>query len=168
LVQHDAMKLYLLRHATAAEAAASDAERPLTKEGLAEARCAGAALRALGVRLDRVLTSPLRRARETADLAAQAAGFAGEVVELAELENDAATADLLRALKPHREADALLLVGHMPSLAEHLAGLIAAGQPDGLALGKGAIACVELESLRAGAGRLRWFMRQAQLAKLAC
>jgi phosphohistidine phosphatase len=69
------MKLYLLRHATAADMAPSDAKRELTHEGREEARIAGEALAKLGVRPSHVLSSPLTRARQTAEIAAKALSF---------------------------------------------------------------------------------------------
>lgn len=161
------MKLYLLRHATAVDIAPSDAARELTKEGKEEAHIAGAALAKLGARPDHILTSPLLRARQTAEHAGKALKFGGEVEVLAELENGHATAQLLRALKQFGAAKELLLVGHMPDLAGHLATLIGATDAGNLALGKGNVACVELDALRAGAGQLRWLMRQKQLAEVA-
>lgn len=161
------MKLYLLRHATAHDIAASDAARELTKAGRDEARIAGAALKKLGATLDRVLTSPLVRARQTAELAAAAAGFAGQIEVVAELENGHTTAEWLRAIRTGGADPRVLVVGHMPDLAGHLAVLLGARDAEHFALGKGSLACVELEAWRAGAGQLRWLMRQKQLAEIA-
>ena len=162
------MKLYLLRHATASDIAPSDAERPLTAAGKGEAHIAGLALAVLGVKLDAILSSPLVRAWQTARGVAEALKFTGDIVSCDELQNDADTLDLLRAIKHSAGVDAaeVLLVGHMPSLAQHIAALIDAGNPNGLSLGKGAIACVSLSALRPGTGDLRWFMRQKQFEKL--
>src|SRR5471032_1567767 len=63
------MKLYLLRHATAVDIASSDAQRELTREGREEARIASAALTELSVKLSHILTSPLMRAHQTAEIA---------------------------------------------------------------------------------------------------
>jgi phosphohistidine phosphatase len=161
------MKLYLVRHATASDVAASDAERELTREGRDEARVAGKALAKLGVKPARILSSPLVRARQTAEIAAKALEFSGEVESLDELANSTSTASLLKALKSHASDGEILLVGHMPSLAEHLAALVGAGSPQGFPLGKAGVACIELEQLRAGTGQLRWLMRQRQLREIA-
>lgn len=161
------MKLYLLRHATASEVAPSDAERPLTKEGKEEARIAGAALGRLEVLPDHIFSSPLLRAEQTARIVADELGLAGEAGTLAELTNGANTTALLRALHSCRDAGTLLLVGHMPSLAEHLAALIGAGHNASLTFGKGSIACIELPELRHGKGELRWLLRQKQLRLIA-
>jgi phosphohistidine phosphatase len=161
------MKLYFLRHASAADYAASDAERPLTKEGEQEASLAGTALHALGVKPVCVFTSPLLRAQQTARIAAQAISFSGNVEVMEELLNGATTKDLLWALKAHSANSDVLLVGHMPSLAEHIAELIGAGATAGLGLGKGAVACVKLQELSVGSGALRWLMEQKQLQAVA-
>lgn len=161
------MKLYFLRHATASDIAPSDAERELTNEGKEESHIAGAALAALGANPAQVFTSPLIRARETAKIASKELRFTGEIVVLDELKPGKTTSSLLRELKSYEEAGDLLLTGHMPSLAEHVGILIGAERTESLALGKGGIACVEIEELRAGRGQLRWLMRQAQLRQIA-
>jgi phosphohistidine phosphatase len=161
------MRLYLLRHATADDIASSDAERELTRAGTEEARFAGSALKEIGVKPKHIFSSPLVRARQTAEIVAKALGFAGKIEILDELENSTTTGSLLKALKSFGSANEILLVGHIPSLSEHLAALIGARSAEGLPLGKGSVACVELEQLRAGAGQLRWLMRQKQLRELA-
>src|SRR5258708_14959043 len=133
------MKLYLLRHATAVDVAPSDAERDLTREGREEARIAGAALAELGVRLSHILSSPLLRARQTAEIAAKALKFPGNVEFLEELANNATTTALLKALKPFAPAGEILLVGHMPTLSEHLAALIGAESAQSFPLGKASV-----------------------------
>jgi len=161
------MKLYFLRHATATDIAPSDAERALTGEGREEARIAGAALGALDAQPARMFTSPLVRAQQTARITAKELRFDREIIELDELKPGKTTAALFRALKPHQYEGDLLLVGHMPGLAEDVAALIGADRTESLALGKGGIACVETEQIKTGAGQLRWLMRQAQLRQIA-
>jgi len=70
-------------------------------------------------------------------------------------------------LKPLSSPNDILLVGHMPSLSEHLAALIGAESAQAFPLGKASIACIELEQWRAGTGQLRWLMRQKQLQEIA-
>lgn len=157
------MELYLLRHATAADVAPSDDERELTQEGREEARVAGAALAKLGVQPSHILSSPFVRARQTAEIAAKALKFPKDIELIDELKNSISTAVLLKALKSCVSDGQVLLVGHMPSLSEHLAAFIGSESVQSLSMGKGSVACVEIEPLRAGAGRLRWLMRQKQL-----
>jgi phosphohistidine phosphatase len=158
------MKLYFLRHASATDIAASDAARELTNEGREEARVAGKALAKMGVKPACIFSSPLVRARQTGQIVAKE--LEAEVVSLDELLNDTATSQLLKALKSVADAKEILLVGHMPSLAGHVAHLIGAGRCEGLGFGKGSVALVELDDMRAGGGELRWLMRQKQLREL--
>jgi phosphohistidine phosphatase, SixA len=76
------MDLYLLRHAIAEERSndGSDSARMLTPEGAEKMRIGARGLRRLGVQLDRLLTSPLTRARETADIVGAALDIAPETV----------------------------------------------------------------------------------------
>ena len=161
------MRLYLLRHASASDSAPSDAERKLTKEGEEEARIAGAALAELGVKPTHIFSSPLVRARQTAQIAAKALKFAGDVDVLDELQNDSSTVQLLKALKSFDVAGDFLLVGHAPSVSQHLTVLMGTDNAKGFPFGKGSLACLELEQLQVGAGQLRWFMRQKQLRAIA-
>lgn len=161
------MKLYFVRHASASDIAPSDAERELTKEGREEARIAGDALAKFGAKPDQILTSPLLRARQTAVIIAGQLKFPNEVAAFDELQNGCSTAGLLRTAKTFTDAREILLVGHMPSLAEHLAALIGSKNPENLGMGKASIACIELTELRPGRGELRWFLRQKQLRLLA-
>jgi len=161
------MKLYFLRHASASDIAPNDAERKLTMEGEKEARVAGAALAELGVKPAQVLSSPLMRARQTAEIAARELKHTDDIEVFDELLNDTSTPALLKALKSYGDANELLLVGHMPSLSEHIAACIGVKSAEAVPLGKAGMACIELEQLRAGAGSLRWLMRQEQLAKIS-
>ncbi|MDD4931984.1 MAG: phosphohistidine phosphatase SixA [Methylacidiphilaceae bacterium] len=161
------MILYLLRHATASREAATDAERKLTKEGRREAQAAGKALRRLGARPAWIWSSPLVRACQTAEIAAEALGDSAEVQIKEELENGKSTQEILALLKPLPADSEVVLVGHMPSLSEHLAALVGANQPGNLPLDKGGVACLRLDDLRPGKGELRFRLRNEQLERIA-
>jgi phosphohistidine phosphatase len=152
------MKLYFVRHTTAADVAPSDAQRPLTRQGEEEARIVGAALAGLSVRPGRIFSSPLLRARQTAAIIGKELKFASTTEAIEELNNGESTPSLLRALPVVSE---IVLVGHMPSLAEHIAEMIGTPPSTGLALGKGSVACVEL---RGASGNLQWLKHLQQLA----
>src|ERR1700745_3310838 len=107
------MELYLVRHAIAEESSSTgrDADRALTREGEAKMRRVAQGLRAIEVRLDLILTSPYRRAAETAEVLAAPLGG----VERRALGELAAAGDigaLLAALRPYRQVEAVALVGH--------------------------------------------------------
>jgi phosphohistidine phosphatase len=137
--------LWLLRHATAEDRAASgrDADRDLTEEGRRQARSAAEALGRLGPDVDRVWTSPFRRARETAAAAASALGLTETLRETASLEPSADPEDVLEELRGLGGRGALL-VGHAPHL--------------GLLVGRllGGRNATEVPLSKAGIAWLRW------------
>lgn len=160
------MILYLLRHAIAEDVAASgrDADRALTTDGKVRMRRAADGLRALEVRLDLVLTSPYRRAVETAEIVARTLG-AAETQVLSELAAGSDIPVLLGALRPYRHLQALGLVGHQPDLG-CLASLVMTGSPHAcpLSLKKGGVACLEIATSRGPLrGELLWLATPKQL-----
>src|ERR1044071_3826245 len=122
------MKLYFVRHTTPTDGAVSDAQHPLTSQGEEEARLVGTALAGMGVRPARILSSPLLRARQTAAILGEQLEFGGATQTLDELLNGASTSSLVRALK--LTSDEIILVGHMPSLADHIAELVGGNSAD--------------------------------------
>jgi phosphohistidine phosphatase len=162
------VSLYLVRHAIAAErgeAWPDDRQRPLTADGIDRFRRAVAGLRRLGVRVDIVLTSPLVRARQTADLLATGLGGRSRVCDLEAL---------APGYRPRHVADAVLaleaeprmaLVGHEPGLGELAAFLIGARQP--LAFKKGGVCRIDLPARSGRAGQLAWFATPRMLRGLA-
>ena len=113
------MKLYLIRHAPAEEpsqtAPAVDDERALTEKGKARMVRTAAALKRLSVRPELILTSPLRRALETAALVAEGLGNI-RVETLAELAPGTEASALSAAIRAHQALNELALVGHQPDL----------------------------------------------------
>jgi phosphohistidine phosphatase len=144
------MRLFLLRHGTAEERNPDGSDRPdrrLVDKGAEQARLAGLLLRHLG-RLDRVLSSPYARARETAQVALEAFGAAPELQLCDALEPsatvDAALSAVVESAAPNQR---VLVVGHEPLLTEIAAELIgdAAASID---LRKGGLIELDLLSLR--------------------
>ena len=126
-------ELYLIRHAIAEERGEKwpdDNKRPLTEEGIARMRKAARGLARVGVTLDAVLTSPLVRARQTAEIVAAASDSKPPLVNVESLTPDGGYAAIVADLEKHaRKAVRIALVGHEPLMGE-LAGRIA---PDRIA-----------------------------------
>ncbi len=140
------MDLYLVRHAIAEDRAdTGDDDRALTEAGKAKMIRATQGLRKLKVRPDLILSSPLRRARETAEILAQ--GLNGPKVEvLPELSPAADLKTVAPALRPHVRLKTVMLVGHQPCLSE-LASILLTGSEKRLYMDfkKGGVACIEAE-----------------------
>ena len=154
-----AAQLWLLRHGEAVEhdATAHDADRPLTERGEEQARAAGRALAALELPVHVALTSPKRRAADTARLACAALGI--EPVEHEPLRSGF-SADDARELLLSGDDQRILVVGHNPDLAQVVADLTGAR----IELKKGGVVALELGG---GAGTLLVLLRPRELEALA-
>ena len=118
-------ELYLVRHGIAAERAeGGDQARPLTADGVSRLRAEAAGLAALEVDWDLILTSPLVRARQTAEVLAEVMKNATTVVTSA-LAPLATPEDTLSEIGRHAEHTRLALVGHEPNMGEVAARLLA-------------------------------------------
>ncbi len=152
------MRLLIVRHAIAAEAALGtpDADRALTPAGVKKFQAAARGLAAILDAPDVLLTSPLLRARQTAEIAGAAWGkvtprgtpalAGGSFEEVAEV------LDGLRARK------LVALVGHEPSLSALLARLLGTSQDARLVFKKGGAALVDVPDGLAAGGRLVWYL----------
>ena len=161
--------LYLVRHAVAAargEAYPDDRQRPLTPQGMARFRAAVRGLVRVGVEIDRVLTSPLLRARQTADILSAELPGSPPVTETDALEPGAAFDGVLRALDACADLSSIALVGHEPGIGDLAARLMHSALP--LEFRKGAVCRIDLDEWPPAApGRLRWFLTPKIMRKLA-
>jgi phosphohistidine phosphatase len=158
-----ARQLWLLRHADAEpHGSRQDAERRLTERGEGQARAAGMALARIGVKFDVVLFSPKVRARQTAELAAEAWSPEQQkrLLEHAPLAGGFAAPQALDALKAVGADGSLLLVGHEPDLSR-VVGDLTGGRID---LKKGGLAAVRLEG---SGGELLVLARPRELLLIA-
>lgn len=140
------MRVYFIRHAEALEGT-NDALRPLSKHGRQQAKAVGQFMAGAGVTFDAAFSSPLVRARETAQCILP---LTNKEVPL-ELEfsgmllNETSYGEFLKWLAGMKNANHVLLVGHNPSMTENLARLLAVKNPYVLRMAKGAVACVKWE-----------------------
>lgn len=139
------MDIWLLRHAAAEERSATgrDADRELTSDGLRRAERIARGLAALQPAIDRVLTSPYRRALQTAEPAARELGLEKQLRQARALEPGSDPAEILEELRTE-EAAGVLLVGHEPHLGNVL-GLLLGGEGLAPPLKKASVAWVERE-----------------------
>lgn len=150
------MKVVFVRHATAEDGGPTlrDWDRALSDEGRAEAPLISNALQVLEMQPDLVLSSPLVRAHQTAEIVAQALGRSVTLAD--ELQPGNGTLDNLQQMLARHKADTVMLVGHEPDLSSLAARLVNADER-GILLKKAGLIRVDLEGrMRAGRGRLIW------------
>lgn len=151
------MIIYFLRHASAGEHLsnpAKDEKRPLDKIGMEQCSYVGRALAALDVQVDVVISSPLKRATQTASLVGNEMGFEGRLVLDNALRPTASFTDFRTLLDKYARQEALMVVGHNPSLSEFAGRCISEnGAGAGVELKKGAVAKVEISRQ---SGKLQW------------
>jgi phosphohistidine phosphatase len=167
------LRIYLLRHAIAATRDArrypDDFHRPLTREGRRRMASAALGLKAIGVRADVVLSSPLTRARETARIVARSFRPRPVVRLLRPLAPGGRTAEILQGLATLSKCPALMLVGHEPDLSRLAAELLLPGHVDlPIEFKKGGLCRIDFErEPRPGEGRLVFHLPPRILRRLA-
>jgi phosphohistidine phosphatase len=162
-------ELYLIRHGLAearGDAWPDDARRPLSARGRARMRKSARGLARIGVTLDLVLTSPLARARETAEIVATAWKGGPPVVAVDSLAPGGGYEALVADLGKHAARHRIALVGHAPAIDELARRLGGLSRP--LEFKKGAVCRIDLDRLPpGGAGALRWFATPKMLRAAA-
>lgn len=162
------MKIVLIRHAAAVPRGTPgllDDERPLTSSGKAKFRAAARGLARIMPPPNVLLTSPMPRAQETAEIAAQA--FTNIAPEIERTLADQSVDDILIALKAYPLDATVALVGHEPQLGFLLGRMLGSGQAERLAFKKGGVALVDLPEGPSTPGRLIWFLDPPVLRALA-
>ena len=152
------MKLYFLRHGIAVAREAwngSDETRPLTPDGTARMAQAAKGMARLGLEVDLILTSPLTRAVETADIAARALAKHDVLAQDSRLSPGFGIKELVNILSDHAKTKAMLLVGHEPDFSNTTAVLIGGGR---LVMKKGGLALVEIKDEAIPRGELVWLL----------
>ena len=152
------MQLYFFRHGVAekrSEWKTDDDLRPLTDDGRTAIVRSSVMLTRLGVAPEVIVTSPLVRARQTAEIVGEALGVADKVVDDVRLAHGVGRKHLAAILADHPEAESVMVVGHEPEFSATIGELTGARA----ACKKGSLALVEetdRESLR---GQLVWLLQ---------
>jgi phosphohistidine phosphatase len=161
VLEQRSMKVLLIRHAPAVRTGTGgirDHDRPLTPRGHRRFREAARGLARIADRPDILLTSPLTRARATAEIAAAAFRRVTPRIEPALGHDDVDV--LVTVLKRYRPDATVALVGHEPTLSGLLAHLLGMHQGDDrFAFKKGGAALVHLPDGPSMPGQLRWFVK---------
>ena len=155
------MQVYLLRHGIAenGKPGSPDSTRALVPEGKKKLKEVLSAAKSAGAKPTLVLTSPFRRAMETADIAISVLGLKkDDLVQTQSLLPMSDVGDAWEEIRVYKDEAALLLVGHEPLFGRLFAHLL--GEPDLLVdFKKGALARIDLDSFGPQPkGVLRWFI----------
>jgi phosphohistidine phosphatase len=152
-------ELYLIRHGLAAvrgDEYPDDAKRPLTSAGISKLKKEAAALVDLDVTFDVILTSPLVRCRQTAEIFATTVRSKPTIVNTDALAPGGTFGALLDELGRHGRRERLALVGHEPDIGQLACRLL--GAKRSLEFKKGAICRIDVLALPPTApGHLRWY-----------
>ena len=161
-------EIYLVRHGIAAERGKDwpdDTQRPLTNRGIARMKDVAGGLKDLGVKLDLVLSSPLVRARQTADVLVEGLRSSAPIEETVLLAPGGRPADLIDHLRSHKKTVRIALVGHEPDLGQLAAFLIGAKAP--LVFKKGGVCRIDFDKFPPmPPGRMQWFAMPRMLRSL--
>jgi phosphohistidine phosphatase len=165
------MRVVLFRHGPAGEADPrhwpNDALRPLTERGRERTLRAAQGVAELEPRIVRVISSPLLRARASAQVLLEALALHSRVTLCDALSPGGSASQLIEALPDLGEDEALALVGHEPDLGK-LAGTLLFGAPAHVAMKKAGGCAIEFEGrARAGGGHLLWFLPPRVLRRVA-
>jgi phosphohistidine phosphatase len=164
-----ALELYLIRHGLAAERGddwPDDTKRPLTKDGISRLHREAEALENLGIVFAQIVTSPLVRTRQTADVFAEFVKPKIPIAHLDALRPEGTAAAVIEELPRYTKKGSVALVGHEPNLGELAGKLIGSKTP--LPFKKGGMCRIDFEVLPPkGLGQLRWFMSPRMLRRLA-
>ncbi|OLB21550.1 MAG: phosphohistidine phosphatase SixA [Acidobacteriales bacterium 13_2_20CM_55_8] len=161
------MIIYFLRHASAGERMGNpkkDEKRPLDKSGIEQCGYVGRALTALDVQVDVILSSPLKRAAQTASLVGNEMGYEGKLQLADALRPEASFADFRKLLDKYAKYESVMAVGHNPNLSEFLGRAISENGCEAMVdLKKGGVARVEMER---NSGVLHWCLTPKALRQL--
>ena len=149
------MILYFLRHGKAGSPrAGNDDARELTERGRKALLAAAPLWRRLNLRPDAVITSPLARALQTAEIVCEAMG--GEPIVDDLLRPGASWGQLARATAQHPDARRVMFVGHEPDLSSAIVELTGAAS---VRMRKGGLACLEFYGIpEPGGGEIAWLL----------
>ncbi len=164
------MNLYILRHGLAVEHGApgyaKDADRPLTPKGERKLGRIADAMDALELSFDLILSSPYTRARQTAEIVAEALGAHKQLEFSDDLMPEGKFKKLIEWLNhPKSPPQDVLLVGHEPYLSGLTSLLVAGDSSFSVVMKKGGLCKLSAESLKHGrCAAMEWLLTPKQMA----
>jgi phosphohistidine phosphatase len=152
------MELYLLRHGIAEDNAATDADRQLTEEGRQKLRRVLKRAASAGVSPSLILSSPYKRAIETAEIAAAELDYKGKILRVGSLTPDSSPPSVWSEIREHRDQPSILLAGHEPLFSSTVAYLLGSTQ-EMIDFRKAALVRIDIRGFSASPqGVLQWML----------
>jgi len=164
------MILYIVRHAIAEtlRPGITDGERKLTEEGIKKMKEVAAGLRTVDAVPEVILSSPLVRARQTADILMEAFDRKPELKMLAALAPPGDRPELYREIRKHEKADGVMIVGHEPLLGAIAAEVLSGSLDCRLTFKKGGACAIGIARMSpVPGGSLQWLMPPSILRRLS-
>ena len=157
------MILYLLRHAEAEVNRSDDTSRHLTKRGYEQAQLVSKFMLERGLRPKLFLTSPVVRARETAEIVVSKLGMStANLIELPWLSCGMEANTAIKELASYKSFDSIMIVGHEPDFSSLIATLLGLFNSTSFHVSNASLSAIELPHISAHAGVLQ-FMIPASL-----
>jgi phosphohistidine phosphatase len=166
------MDLYLLRHAIAVlrgtEGYEHDADRPLTTKGQKKMYRIAEGIRALDLSFDVILSSPILRARQTAEITAEVLGIAKKLKFSDNLATDGEAEEVIREIREnYGNLDSLMLVGHEPDMSNLISVLISGEAGLSITMKKGGLCKLTLDTIKYGrCATLEWLLAPSQMTRI--
>ena len=167
------MELFLFRHGEAGkrlQSGSKDFDRPLTSIGQKEIENISISLKKLNINFDRIITSPLKRAHQTAIIISNVFAMEDRVEDWGELKPEGNRLELYKKLSQLKSDSSLLIIGHHPYLTEMIGNLIFDYDSDNgprIILKKSGLAKIVVTSLMPTMkGELRWLLSPKLLRKI--
>ncbi len=165
------MNLFILRHGEAGTRTANPVEdngRALTDKGKKEMRQVAKALGTMKLDIELIVTSPLKRARETAEIVASEFELEEKLELWDELKPEADSQILMDRLRKLKEDSNVLIVGHEPALSTLISLLVSGRKTSSISLKKAGVAKVSIDYFTPKfSGELKWLMTPKQMKRLS-
>jgi phosphohistidine phosphatase len=166
------MDLILIRHAEAGERDPNswpdDGQRPVTAEGRRKQVAAAQAMQRMGIEFDFLVTSPLVRARQTAEIVAEVYGWKEPPLADEILGTGCTAAAVVKLLAKFPPNAAVALVGHEPAFSQVAAALVGRSGDARLRLKKGGVIGIAFDGpAESGRGELEYLLKPGQLRRAA-
>ena len=152
------MNLYLMRHANAGLARENpklDSKRGLIKEGKEQCMLMARVLSALKVQIDVIVSSPLKRAQQTAQFVGTELGYDAKVLIDPSLGMDGDYANFQAMVGKYANREGVLVVGHNPNMFQFLGRMVTGNGGASIRMRKASIACINMEQ---HPPRLQWLL----------